>query len=137
MQTAIDLLRGHNLRKTPGRIDILSEFISCNYALTHKDLETNLGNKYDRVTLYRVMAGLEECGLIHRVYDGDNTIKYALCPPDCDTEHHHDDHVHFVCTHCGKTYCLSFDLPDIKLPPQYQVKELNILAKGLCNDCHD
>jgi len=135
MQEAINLLRSHNLRKTPGRIDILEEFMQSNYALSHKDIENSLGNKYDRVTLYRVMSGFEECGLIHRVYDGDSTSKYALCSSNCDEHTHHDDHIHFVCNECGKTYCLEFELPEIILPKSYKLSELSVLAKGKCEKC--
>ena len=135
MQQAIELLKNHKLRKTPGRIDILEEFLNSDFALSHKDLEITLGNKYDRVTLYRILAGFEETGLIHRVFDGENTIKYALCSHNCDSDHHHDDHIHFLCEGCGKTFCLDFDLPEIILPKLYKLKELNVVAKGLCANC--
>jgi len=135
MQEAIDLLRAHKLRKTPGRIDILEEFMAHKFALSHKDIEHTLGNKYDRVTLYRIMSGFEECGLIHRVFDGENTIKYALCTHNCDTNHHQDEHIHFQCTQCSKTYCIDFELPEIVLPKKYSLSEINILAKGLCENC--
>ncbi|MBI1182800.1 transcriptional repressor [bacterium] len=135
MQNAIDLLKSHKLRKTPGRIDILEEFMENNFALSHRDIENSLGNKYDRVTLYRIMSGFEECGLIHRVFDGESAIKYALCSTDCDSGHHHDEHIHFLCDKCGKTYCLNFELPEIVLPKSYQLQELNVLAKGICENC--
>lgn len=135
MQKAIDLLREHNLRKTPGRIDILLEFMSHNFALSHRDIEGSLGNKYDRVTLYRVMSGFEESGLIHRVFDGESTIKYALCHDHCDGHDHHDHHIHFSCEQCGKTYCLDFALPEMVMPGQYKMKELSVLAKGTCENC--
>lgn len=136
MQEVIDLLRSHNLRKTPGRIDILQEFKNTEFALSHKDIETVLGNKYDRVTLYRIMSGFEESGIIHRVFDGESTIKYALCTQKCTDNVHNDEHVHFLCSECGKTYCLDFDLPELILPNNYRVKELNVVAKGICENCN-
>ena len=135
MQEALDLLKNHSLRKTPGRIDILEEFMNANYALSHKDIENSLGNKYDRVTLYRIMSGFEESGLIHRVFDGETTIKYALCNHNCDNDHHQDNHIHFQCESCGKTFCLDFELPNIVLPKNYKMNELNVLAKGKCASC--
>ncbi|MFY0674444.1 MAG: transcriptional repressor [Bacteroidia bacterium] len=135
MQEVIDLLRSHNLRKTPGRIDILQEFKNTQFALSHKDIETSLGNKYDRVTLYRIMSGFEESGLIHRVFDGESTIKYALCTHKCSDNDHHDNHIHFLCNNCNKTYCLDFELPELVLPNKYSVSEMNVVAKGICENC--
>lgn len=135
MNEVVDLLREHKLRKTPGRIDVLDTFREHDFALGHKDIEQALGNKYDRVTLYRIMSNFEDCGLIHRVLDGENATKYALCHANCNDHAHHDNHLHFGCTQCGKTYCLDFEIPRVSLPANYELEELQILAKGLCAQC--
>ena len=134
-EEAINLLKSHNIRKTAGRIDVIAQFIDKNYAHSHKDIEAVLANKYDRVTLYRILSGFEEAGLIHRVFDGENTIKYALCQSECHGSEHKDQHIHFQCNDCDKTYCIEFNIPTLKLPQGYRMDDLNILAKGQCPQC--
>lgn len=136
MEKSIELLKQHKLRKTAGRIDILSYFTDNSYALSHKDIEQELGNKYDRVTIYRILGSFEESGLIHRIFDESGLVKYALCLHNCDTKHHDDEHLHFQCDSCGKTFCIDhFPIPTIQLPSNFKTKELYVLAKGTCEQC--
>jgi hypothetical protein len=86
--------------------------------LAHADIEKNTYAAFDRVTVYRTLQTFVEKGIIHQIPTTDNSILYALCRHNCEQGHHHDNHVHFICTNCDKTFCLDdVTVPDEKLPP--------------------
>ena len=129
------LLRNFQMRATPVRQEILELFLQKAYALSHHDIETEVSNSLDRVTVYRTLKTFLDKGLIHKVLDDEGSLKYALCNDACSTAEHHHDHVHFKCTRCGQTNCLDVDLPGIKLPRGYQAEAVNILIQGICDRC--
>lgn len=129
------LLRQHDLRITDARQQVLGVFFAHSYALTHAELEQQLA-QHDRVTLYRTLATFEEKGLLHRVPDDSGTMKYALCADGCAEHQHHDDHVHFKCTTCGRTECLDpIRIPTLALPTGYRATEMHLLVQGVCSRC--
>jgi Fur family ferric uptake transcriptional regulator len=129
------LLKDFNLRATPNREEILHLFLLKNYALSHGDIEKEIDNSLDRVTVYRTLKTFLDKGLIHKVLDDEGSLKYALCKEACSTIEHHHDHVHFKCVKCGQTNCLNVEVPSIKLPKGYQVNEVNLLIQGICEHC--
>ena len=129
------LLKDFNLRATPNREEILHLFLLKNYALSHGDIEKEIDNSLDRVTVYRTLKTFLDKGLIHKVLDDEGSLKYALCKEACSTIEHHHDHVHFKCTNCGQTNCLNVEVPAIKLPKGYQMNEVNLLIQGVCEHC--
>jgi Fur family transcriptional regulator, ferric uptake regulator len=132
------LLTNHHVRKTKVRIAVLDLFMSNSYALSHAEIEQRIDTEFDRVTIYRTLKSFEEQGLIHRVIDDSGAMKYAICSPssNCQEHRHHDQHIHFSCNKCGKTFCLDMvPVPAIQLPPNYQFEKLDLLAQGICKDC--
>lgn len=134
-QQVRDTLKDHNLRTTSCREDILETFLSREAALSHGDLESTHGNRFDRVTIYRTLKTFLEKGIIHKVLDDEGT-RYALCRERCSEHNHHHDHVHFKCYECGQTNCLeNLHIPEVHLPKGYHVQEMNLLIQGLCAAC--
>lgn len=129
------LLKDFKLRSTPNRQEILHLFLEKNYALSHGDIEKEIDNSLDRVTVYRTLKTFLDKGLIHKVLDDEGSLKYALCNEACTTVEHHHDHVHFKCTKCGQTYCLNIDVPPVKLPKGYRASAVNLLIQGICERC--
>jgi Fur family ferric uptake transcriptional regulator len=133
---ASSVLRRKHLNITDSRKKILSFFLVNNDALTHADIEKKAGEKFDRVTIYRTLQTFVEKGIVHTIPTADNAILYALCK-DCDEEHHHDDHVHFVCTNCNTTICLDDVVsPGINLPVGYMAENVQVLINGVCKNCN-
>ncbi len=133
--TIIDTLREHNLRSTVCREEVLEAFMTRATALSHGDLEGNLKERFDRVTIYRTLKTFLEKGIIHKVLD-DEGARYALCRESCTEDVHHHDHVHFKCNECGQTNCLeNLHVPSVQLPNGYRAQETNLLIQGLCADC--
>jgi Fur family ferric uptake transcriptional regulator len=130
-----DLLRKNNLSITESRRKILGLFLQTPDALTHGDIEKKAGEKFDRVTIYRTLQTFVEKSIIHTIPTADNAVLYALCK-DCEEGHHHDDHVHFVCTHCHTTICLDDVVtPRIDLPAGYKAENVQVVINGLCKNC--
>jgi len=134
-QVSNRLLKNFRLRSTPTRQEILHLFLKNDYALSHSDIETEIADDIDRVTVYRTLKTFSDRGLIHKVLDDAGSLKYALCTEACSATEHRHEHVHFKCTHCGQTNCLNVDIPLVKLPKGYVAKELNLLIQGTCQNC--
>lgn len=131
-----DILRRKSLSITDSRRKILSLFLNTRDALAHGDIERKAGEKFDRVTVYRTLQTFVEKGIIHAIPTPDNSIRYALCK-DCEEGHHHDEHVHFVCSNCEKTICLDDVVsPKIDLPAGYIAETVQVLINGICEDCN-
>jgi Fur family transcriptional regulator, ferric uptake regulator len=128
-------LKEHNLRTTSCREEILGTFLDRRVALSHGDIEGLLGDRFDRVTIYRTLKTFLEKGIIHKVLD-DEGVRYAMCQDHCSEHDHHHDHIHFKCTECGQTNCLeTVHIPAVQLPEGYRAHELNLLIQGQCPAC--
>src|SRR5919107_223608 len=131
------ILRRNNLSITESRRKILSLFLSTPDALTHGDIERKAGEKFDRVTVYRTLQTFVEKGIVHTIPTSENSVLYALCK-DCDEEHHHDDHVHFVCRNCNTTICLDNIIsPKVELPEGYHAENVQVVINGICRSCNN
>ncbi|MEP7257483.1 MAG: transcriptional repressor [Flavitalea sp.] len=131
-----DILKRNQLSVTGSRKSILQLFLQSNGAMAHADIEKQTGEKFDRVTVYRTLQSFMEKGIIHTIPTSDNSIRYALCKDDCSEGHHHDNHVHFLCSVCSRTTCLdSVMVPDVALPTGFKPTEKQMIVKGICGDC--
>ncbi len=130
------ILKDFQLRNTSSRADILRLFLHHGYALSYSDIEREVAETYDRVTVYRTLKTFLDKGVVHKVLDNEGSLKYALCKEHCTTAEHHHEHVHFKCTHCGQTTCLDdMKIPGMTLPSGYKATELNLLIQGICPKC--
>lgn len=130
------LLKRNTLSITGSRKKILQLFLEQAGALAHGDIEKKAGEKFDRVTVYRTLQTFVDKGLIHTIPTPDNSIRYALCKDECADGHHHDHHIHFVCSTCNNTYCLDDVVtPEIKLPKGYTVRQVEVVVDGVCKNC--
>jgi Fur family ferric uptake transcriptional regulator len=139
MAELLNILKDHKLRNTAIRREILELFLETKHALTHSFIEKRLDNNFDRVTLYRTLKTFEEKGLIHRIASDTEVIEYALCKDDChEHDHKHlDNHAHFKCESCQRTFCLDeIAVPDIKVPQGFAAKDFQLLVMGICEQCN-
>ena len=131
------LLKKSQLSVTDSRKKILQLFLDEKGALAHGDIEKKAGEKFDRVTVYRTLQTFVDRGIIHTIPTADNSIRYALCKDDCGVGHHHDHHIHFVCTNCEQTYCLDdIVTPGINLPKGYSAEHVEVVVEGICRNCN-
>lgn len=130
------ILKEAQLRSTASRMVILGLFLNCTHALSYSDIEKELYNSFDRVTVYRTLKTFLDKGILHKILDDSGGLRYALCHHHCHDGGHQHDHVHFKCTRCGHTSCLDeIEIPGIHLPVGYKVKAVNLLIQGTCLAC--
>ncbi|MET0636295.1 MAG: Fur family transcriptional regulator [Chitinophagaceae bacterium] len=131
-----EILKKNQLSVTASREKILQLFIDHSGALAHGDIERKAGEKFDRVTVYRTLQTFVDKGIIHSIPTADNSVRYALCKDNCEQGHHHDQHIHFVCTNCNNTYCLDDVVtPQIRLPKGYSTEHIEVVVEGICINC--
>jgi len=129
----LSILEKSGLKKTQSRIEVLRFYINENKALSHSEVEQELGNTFDRVTLYRILKAFEKEGIIHSIAT-EGATKYAL-------SHLHnnkigENHFHFHCNKCKKTFCLpETSVPKFNFPKNLKVTEVNLNAVGVCENC--
>lgn len=122
------------IKPTAMRDLVLKVLTDQKSAISLSELEHKF-EKVDRVTLFRTLKTFEANKLIHSIDDGSGSIKYALCIDSCMCNPE-DLHVHFKCTKCQETYCLSdIPVPAISLPKGFELKTINMVVKGKCSNC--
>ena len=127
-------LETRNIKPTAMRELVLKVFSEQTSAISLADLEQKF-EKADKVTLYRTLKTFEENKLIHSIDDGSGSVKYALCKETCQC-HPEDLHVHFLCTKCKQTYCLTdIPVPSVNLPTHFTLENINMVVKGVCSNC--
>ncbi len=134
-RSANQILTHFKLRVTPVRKHILGLFLESDFAISHTDIDQEINESLDRITVYRTLKTFLEKGLIHQVPDDRGIMKYALCSEACSPASHRHDHVHFKCLKCGQTNCLNISIPSIKLPKGYASNDTTILVQGVCKHC--
>lgn len=129
------VLKDKEIAPTAMRILVLEYLQKQSSAISLHDLEKEFQHS-DRTTLYRTLKTFEEKGLIHSINDGTEATKYALCADACKAGSHYDLHLHFYCYSCKQTFCLpKHKVPDVDVPKNFLLKELNLIAKGFCDVC--
>ncbi|MDO1514454.1 transcriptional repressor [Maribacter confluentis] len=124
-----------NVRPTAMRILIYKYMAEKKSALALTDIE-NAFEKAERTTLYRTLKTFEENGIVHQIDDGTHVSKFALCEPGCNCEIDQDLHLHFHCSQCDTTICLTeHKIPHINLPKGYIAEDVNLVIKGVCENC--
>lgn len=132
------VLKANQLKVTQPRLRVLDIISTKLSAISQPELEKILGSEIDRVTLYRILASFEEKGILHKVFDLNGTATYAFCSTKCTADHHHDQHVHFICSVCNSVYCLDeIALPKINLPTDFSLHSIAINAVGICEICNE
>lgn len=128
-------LEKRNVRPTATRLLILRYLNERNVAVSLSDIEDYFDYS-ERTTLYRTLKTFEEHGVVHQIDDGTGIAKYALCEPHCNCEIEQDLHLHFHCSQCGETVCLTeHKIPHISLPEGYRAHDVNLVVKGICMKC--
>lgn len=129
------ILRQSGLKKTAGRLALLSVLLAADQPLSHKDICTALeqDSYYDPVSVYRSLESFVEAGFVHKIEDENRTWLFALCT--CGEKSH--CHPHFFCRSCGKCECLkNYSIPAIEnLQDGYLVEEQRYYIRGICSDC--
>src|SRR5680860_179335 len=121
------LLEEKKVRTTAMRILIYKFMAQNKIAVALTDIE-NAFTKAERTTLYRTLKTFEEKGIVHQIDDGTGASKYALCEEGCNCDIEQDLHLHFHCSNCNETVCLTeHKIPQINLPEGYLAEDVNLV----------
>jgi len=124
-----------NIKPTAMRELILHVLEKQNTAISLPELEKEFEHA-DKATLYRTLKTFENHKLIHSIEDGSGSVRYALCDDYCTCELEHL-HVHFLCSKCGKTYCMKeLPVPMPNLPDGFEFSGATFVVKGFCSNCN-
>jgi Fur family ferric uptake transcriptional regulator len=90
----------------------------------------------DKSGVFRTLTLFREHNLVHVLEDGGDGVRYELCHSHDGHQEDDDQHVHFYCEHCHRTFCLhDTPIPAIKLPEGYVAQSINYMVKGVCPEC--
>ncbi|MEH6679497.1 MAG: transcriptional repressor [Sediminicola sp.] len=129
------LLEDRKVRPTAMRILIYKFMAQTETAVALTDIEGAFA-RADRTTLYRTLKTFEEKGIVHQIDDGTGISKFALCEAGCNCSVEQDLHLHFHCSNCQETICLTeHKIPHINLPEGYITENANLVLKGICEKC--
>jgi Fur family transcriptional regulator, ferric uptake regulator len=129
-----DIFSSRGLRRTPIREAVLSVLVGQGRPLSNAEVRQSVGERMDRVTLYRTLETLRGAGLVHQILGKDGIWRYGVHAPgflDCPA-----NHPHFLCLECGKMECLPAQtLPHVEVPSRYAVKGKQLVVYGCCGAC--
>lgn len=129
------ILEKNNVKPTAMRLLVLQFLINQKVAVSLTNIEEYFDNS-DRTTLYRTIKTFEEKAIVHQIDDGTGISKYALCENGCNCVIEQDLHLHFHCSNCNETVCLTeHKIPHINLPEGYLAEDVNLVVKGICEKC--
>ncbi len=129
-----ELLQRRKLKVTTTRVNLLTKMGNYGSAMSHSTIQTQM-KPIDRVTLYRTIETLKEKGIIHKAYQENNEIYYAICGTTCGEHEHHHEHIHFKCSNCKTIHCEEINNTlEISLP-KHKIHKISINVEGLCETC--
>ena len=130
------ILDNNNVKPTAMRLLVLQFLLNRNTAVSLTNIEEYFDNS-ERTTLYRTLKTFVENNIAHKIDDGTGVTKYALCEENCNCDIGNDLHLHFHCTNCNETVCITdYKIPTINLPNGYTSEDVNLVVKGICMKCN-
>lgn len=125
------LLRTFGLSGTMIRRQVIGLLWGDGVALTQKEIEEQLPQETDRVTLYRTLKLFTEKGIVHKIVLNEETQKYKLAG-----HFKKSDHPHFYCINCHKLLCMpQINVDTSHLPPGFECRSSRVVVEGICDQC--
>ena len=129
------LLASHGIKPTANRIVVAKTLAAAERPMSLSELEYKILS-IDKSSVFRVLTLFREHHLVHVIEDGGDGVRYELCHSHDGHAEDDDQHVHFYCERCHRTFCLpDTPIPSVPLPQGYRLSSINYMAKGLCPDC--
>ena len=132
--TCISLLQVHGIKPTANRILVAKALASSIQPQSLAELERRIIS-IDKSNIFRALVLFREQHLVHAIEGRSDGTKYELCYSH-DHEHDDDQHPHFYCEKCHRTFCFkNVHVPVVEIPDGFSVRSVNYVLKGLCADC--
>ena len=127
-------LEHRGVKLTAMRLLVYEELERARRPLSLRELEERMPTA-ERSTIFRTLTILLQHHLVHGIEDGSGALRYEVCQghDECTPD---DQHMHFYCEHCHRTFCLhEKKIPQVSLPEGFQMSSINYMIKGLCPSC--
>lgn len=121
------------IRKTKSVQTLLTIFENNSQAISVVNLISQLSEKMNKTTIYRILDRLENDGIVHSFLGKEGLKWYAKCH-GCSSANHIDLHPHFQCQECGKVECVSMNI-SIPSIPNKKINSSQLLLVGQCENC--
>lgn len=129
------LLASHNIKPTANRIVVAKTLAAAERPMSLSELEYKILS-IDKSGVFRALTLFREHHLVHVIEDGGDGVRYELCHSHDGHAEDDDQHVHFYCERCHRTFCLhDTPIPTVSLPEGYRLTGINYMVKGLCPEC--
>ena len=129
------LLASHGIKPTANRIVVARTLAAAERPMSLTELEYKILS-IDKSGVFRALTLFREHHLVHVIEDGGDGVRYELCHSHDGHAEDDDQHVHFYCERCHRTFCLpDTPIPTVSLPAGYELHDINYMAKGLCPEC--
>jgi Fur family ferric uptake transcriptional regulator len=119
-------------RNTIARSQIFDLISTSKSALSHAEIQAQLDNICNRVTIYRVLDRLVEEGLVHKAVTTQGEVKFAVTHQNSAD----NNHIHFSCEICNAVLCIDNAALDFSLPEGYQINQMSFSVSGVCPKCN-
>ena len=131
------LLTAHGIKPTANRIVVVKALAAAGRPMSLSELEYTILS-IDKSGVFRALTLFREHHLVHVIEDGSDGVRYELCHSHDQHRDDDDQHCHFYCEHCHRTFCLpDMPIPAIALPDGYTATSINYMVKGCCAACGD
>jgi len=132
MENYTELLRSHNLKATPQRIEITSQLMDNGHLTIEKFYDIFLKNfsSISLATIYKNINIMIESAFIQEVKLPNAKSVYELTK---------EAHSHLVCEKCGAVQDTYIDLSSIKELQvenfDFKIKKADLVLSGVCKNC--
>lgn len=134
-ESVIEILESKDIKPTPNRVLVARKLMEAQGPMSLTSLEESLDYTMDKASIFRVLELFSHKDVVHTIEDGSRSLKYELCHG----AHHHtvgDQHVHFHCEQCGRTFCFEdVRVPEVAVPEGFAIHSVNYMIKGVCPEC--
>jgi Fe2+ or Zn2+ uptake regulation protein len=127
----VELLKKHDLKITPQRLEILRYLNKNRTHPTANEIYSALKKKnpsLSKTTVYNSLDILLKHNLIHELFISKSESRY-----DFKLGMHH----HFLCNNCGKIIDIDVECPFIgnMFKSKHKIEEVHGYFKGICEEC--
>ena len=129
------LMVSHGVKPTANRIVVVKALSESDRPMSLSELEYKILS-IDKSGVFRALTLFREHQLVHVIEDGGDGVRYELCHSHHGHNEDDDQHVHFYCEQCHRTFCLpATPVPGVGLPEGYRMTSINYMVKGVCPHC--
>ena len=132
MNNYTNILRAHNLKATPQRLEIANALHKYGH-VTIENLYEMMHIKFTSIslaTIYKNINIMMENAFIQEVKIPNDKSVYELTK---------EAHSHLVCTHCGEIEDITLDITSLMeeamKASHYKIEKSNLVFSGLCQQC--